>query len=67
MMGARDKFDRALPDLETYLEGEIAAGEISETRLTFGLYFFHGLYFLKQRFLAFNRTGGAVQESSQRG
>jgi hypothetical protein len=36
MMGARDKFDRTLPDLETYLEGEIAAGEISETRLTFG-------------------------------
>jgi hypothetical protein len=25
MMGAADKFDRALPELETYLEGEIAA------------------------------------------
>jgi hypothetical protein len=45
MMGAADKFERALPELETYLEGEIAAGETSETRLTF-----EGLCFLKDRF-----------------
>jgi hypothetical protein len=42
---AADKFDRALPELETYLEGEIAAGETSETRLTF-----EGLCFLKRVF-----------------
>ena len=45
MTGVADKFDRALPELETYLEGEIAAGEISETRLTFD-----GLRFLRQVF-----------------
>jgi hypothetical protein len=45
MTGAADKFDRALPELETYLEGEIAAGETSETRLTF-----EGLCFLKRVF-----------------
>jgi hypothetical protein len=31
--------------LETYLEGEVAAGEVSETRLTF-----EGLCFLKEAF-----------------
>jgi hypothetical protein len=45
LTGAADKFERALPELETYLEGEIAAGEISETRLTF-----EGLCFLKELF-----------------
>jgi hypothetical protein len=45
MMGAADKFDRVLPELETHLEAEIAAGETSETRLTF-----EGLCFLKQAF-----------------
>jgi hypothetical protein len=45
MMGAGEKFDRALPELETYLEGEVASGEISETRLTY-----HGLVFLKRAF-----------------
>jgi hypothetical protein len=45
MIGAGDKFDRALPELETYLESEIAAGETSEARLTF-----EGLCFLKQAF-----------------
>jgi hypothetical protein len=45
MMGIVDKFDRALPELETYLEGEVAAGEVSETRLTF-----EGLCFLKETF-----------------
>lgn len=45
MMGAAEKLERALPELETYLEGEIAAGETSETRLTFD-----GLCFLKQAF-----------------
>lgn len=46
--GAADKFDRALPELETYLESEIASGETSETHLTFG-----GLCFLKQVFTRF--------------
>jgi hypothetical protein len=46
--GAADKFDRALPELETYLESEIAAGKTSETRLTF-----EGLCFLKQVFTRF--------------
>lgn len=43
MMGIAEKFDQALPELETYLEGEVAAGETSETRLTY-----HGLVYLKQ-------------------
>ncbi len=34
-----------LPELETYLEGEVAYGEISETRLTY-----NGLCFLKEKF-----------------
>ena len=37
MMGIAEKFDRALPDLETFLEAEVARGETSETRLTFDL------------------------------
>jgi hypothetical protein len=45
MMGVNQKFDRALPELETYLEGEVANGETSETRLTH-----NGLCFLKQAF-----------------
>jgi hypothetical protein len=45
MMGRADRFNRALPELETYLEGKVAAGEISETRLTF-----EGLCFLRQLF-----------------
>jgi hypothetical protein len=44
MMGIAEKFDRALPDLETFLEAEVARGETSETRLTFD-----GLLYLKQR------------------
>jgi hypothetical protein len=48
MMGVAEKFDRALPELETYLEKEIAAGETSETRLTFD-----GTCFLKQAFSGF--------------
>jgi hypothetical protein len=43
MMGIAEKFDRALPELETFLEGEVAKGETSETRLTFD-----GLCYLKQ-------------------
>ncbi len=35
MMGIADQLDRALPELETFLEGEIANGETSETRLTY--------------------------------
>jgi hypothetical protein len=43
MMGIAEKFDRALPDLETFLEAEVARGETRETRLTFD-----GLRYLKQ-------------------
>jgi len=45
MMGVIGKFDRALPELETYLEEQIADGETSETRLTYS-----GLCFLRQVF-----------------
>jgi hypothetical protein len=45
MMGVVGKFDRALPELETYLEGQVADGESSETRLTY-----NGLCFLRQVF-----------------
>jgi hypothetical protein len=45
MMGIAEKFERALPELETFLEGEVAKGETSETRLTFD-----GLCYLKQVF-----------------
>jgi hypothetical protein len=44
LMGIAEKLDRALPDLETFLEGEVARGETRETRLTFD-----GLLYLKQR------------------
>ncbi|WP_197427334.1 hypothetical protein [Bradyrhizobium retamae] len=43
MMGIAEKFDRALPDLETFLEAEVARGETRETKLTFD-----GLLYLKQ-------------------
>jgi hypothetical protein len=49
LMGATEKFDRALPDLETFLEGEVAAGETRETRLTYD-----GLCFLKQVFAQYH-------------
>ena len=45
LIGAADQFDRMLPALETFLEGEVASGETSEARLTY-----HGLVFLKARF-----------------
>jgi hypothetical protein len=45
LTNAVEKFDRALPELETYLEAEVAAGETRETRLTYD-----GLLFLKQLF-----------------
>jgi hypothetical protein len=48
MTDVAEKFDRALAELETYLEKEIAAGETSDTRLKFD-----GLYFLKQAFSRF--------------
>jgi hypothetical protein len=35
LMGIADKFDRALADLETFLEAEVAQGEVSETKLTY--------------------------------
>jgi hypothetical protein len=45
MMGITEKFERALPELETFLEGEVAKGETRETRLTY-----EGLCYLKQIF-----------------
>jgi hypothetical protein len=45
MMGIAEKFERALPELETFLEGEVAKGETRETRLTYD-----GLCYLKQVF-----------------
>jgi hypothetical protein len=45
MAGASDRLDQALPELETYLEGEVADGETSETWLTY-----NGLCFLKELF-----------------
>ncbi|MGL3208398.1 hypothetical protein [Bradyrhizobium sp. BR 1433] len=30
LMGIADRFDRALPELETFLEAEIAQGEVRE-------------------------------------
>jgi hypothetical protein len=45
MMGITEKFDRALPELETFLEAEVAKGETRETRLTY-----EGLCYLKQVF-----------------
>jgi hypothetical protein len=48
IMGIADQFDRALPELETFLEGEVANGEVSETRLTYdGLR--HLRHLLRQR------------------
>ncbi|NOJ45702.1 hypothetical protein [Bradyrhizobium archetypum] len=43
LMGLDADFDRKLPELETYLEGLVAEGEISEERLTVS-----GLTFVKQ-------------------
>jgi hypothetical protein len=43
LMGIADQFDRVLPELETFLECEVANGETSETRLTYD-----GLRFLRQ-------------------
>ena len=34
LLGANDTFERALPELETYLEKEVAGGETRETVLT---------------------------------
>jgi hypothetical protein len=45
MMGIAQKFDCALPELETYLESQVAEGETRETRLTY-----NGLCFLQQVF-----------------
>jgi hypothetical protein len=45
MMGITEQFERALPELETFLEGEVARGETRETRLTYD-----GLCYLKQVF-----------------
>jgi hypothetical protein len=41
--GIADQFDRVLPELETFLENEIANGEVSEARLTYD-----GLCYLRQ-------------------
>lgn len=42
LTGAVDKFERALPELETFLREEVAAGETGETQLTYD-----GLCFLR--------------------
>jgi hypothetical protein len=44
LMGLAEQFNRALPDLETFLEAEVARGETRETRLTFD-----GLLYLKRQ------------------
>jgi hypothetical protein len=45
MAGAAEKFDQTLPELETYLEGEVGNGETSETRLTYiGLCFLNDVF-----------------------
>jgi len=41
--GIADQFDRVLPELETFLESEVAKGETRETRLTYD-----GLCYLRQ-------------------
>jgi hypothetical protein len=43
--GASDRLDQALPELATYLEGDVAKDGTSETRLTYS-----GLCFLKELF-----------------
>lgn len=43
LMGIADRFDRALPELETFLEAEIAQGEVRELKLTLD-----GLCYLRQ-------------------
>ncbi|MFQ3454512.1 MULTISPECIES: hypothetical protein [Bradyrhizobium] len=43
LMGIADRFDRALPELENFLEAEIAQGEVRESKLTFD-----GLCYLRQ-------------------
>ena len=45
LMGIAERFERALPELETFLEEEVAKGETRETRLTYD-----GLCYLKQVF-----------------
>jgi hypothetical protein len=45
LVGAGEKFERALPELETFLEEEVARGETREARLTYD-----GLCFLKEAF-----------------
>ncbi|MCC8935038.1 hypothetical protein [Bradyrhizobium ivorense] len=43
LAGIADTFDRALPELETFLEAEVARGEVRESRLTLD-----GLRFLRK-------------------
>ena len=45
LVDAREKFERLLPELEDFLEAEVARGVSSESQLTFD-----GLCFLKQAF-----------------
>jgi hypothetical protein len=52
LMGIAERFDRALPELETFLEAEVARGETRETRLTFD-----GLLYLKQLLVKDRRHG----------
>jgi hypothetical protein len=43
MAGLAEVFERVLPELETFLEAEVAKGESRETRLTYD-----GLYYLRR-------------------
>jgi hypothetical protein len=43
IMGIAEQFDRALPELETFLESQVANGETRETRLTY-----EGLCYLRE-------------------
>lgn len=45
LMGNAARFERALPELETFLESQVADGETDESRLTVD-----GLHYLKRLF-----------------
>ncbi|MBR0750903.1 hypothetical protein JQ604_01820 [Bradyrhizobium jicamae] len=45
LMGHAERFERALPELETFLESKVADGESSESMLTSD-----GLRYLRRRF-----------------
>ena len=45
LMGSAERFECALPELETFLEAEVAKGEVRESKLTLD-----GFCYLKQVF-----------------